>query len=333
MSGAEVVRGLSWDHPRGRDPVLATSDAWHRAHPDVRLEWTPRSLADFAGGGLDGLVGAYDLVCIDHPVIGEAVERGWIVPLDDLVPHDVLERLTLGSVDGWSGAYRHDGRTYAVPVDAAALTAASRPDLLERNGLAAPGTFGELLDLARTSGRVAVPLSVFGTVALFASLCAQLGEELFAAGPGLVGAEVGHQALGLMTELAKAVPDQCFDDGAAQLLERLSGTDDLAYVGYAYGYSTYARAGGGRRRVTFAGAPPVVRGTSPRPTLGGVGLAVLRDAPQTEAAVTYARWVAADGLTIEVIEPLAPPFEQVKQGLPGRDQQLEQVNHLLRGMG
>ncbi|MGH8777427.1 MAG: mannonate dehydratase [Jiangellaceae bacterium] len=73
----------------------------------------------------------------------------------------------------------------------------------------------------------------------------------------------------------------------------------------------------------------------------GVDHAVLRlpEADDGSTAVDLHRLArlqqefAADGLTIEVIEPLAPPFEQVKQGLPGRDQQLEQVNHLLRGMG
>lgn len=43
--------------------------------------------------------------------------------------------------------------------------------------------------------------------------------------------------------------------------------------------------------------------------------------------------LADDGLAVEVIEPLAPPFFDIKQGGPGRDDQLVQVHRLLRGMG
>lgn len=71
----------------------------------------------------------------------------------------------------------------------------------------------------------------------------------------------------------------------------------------------------------------------------GVDVAVLRlpeaDAPQPrvdlDRLARIQREFAADGLTIEVIEPV-PPMERVKQGLPGREQEMERLHALIRGM-
>lgn len=70
----------------------------------------------------------------------------------------------------------------------------------------------------------------------------------------------------------------------------------------------------------------------------GVNDAVLRlpedatgmpsDADSVEAAV---RRTAEAGFTVRVIEPL-PPFEKIKQGLPGRDREVEMIHDLLRTM-
>lgn len=47
-----------------------------------------------------------------------------------------------------------------------------------------------------------------------------------------------------------------------------------------------------------------------------------------EAAVAEVREA---GFTVEVIEPL-PPFERVKQGLPGRDEEIDRIHDLIRTM-
>lgn len=73
----------------------------------------------------------------------------------------------------------------------------------------------------------------------------------------------------------------------------------------------------------------------------GVDAAVLRlpEADDGSATVDVDRMTrlvkefADDGLRVEVIEPLSPPFELIKQGRPGRDEQMVQVHRLLRAMG
>ena len=42
-----TLTGVSWDHPRGHDPMVATAEAYTRSHPDVQIIWETRSLKDF----------------------------------------------------------------------------------------------------------------------------------------------------------------------------------------------------------------------------------------------------------------------------------------------
>lgn len=288
------VRGLSWAHTRGHPPMVATSSAWSDRHPAVHLDWTPRSLLDFASGQLDQYIGLYDLVALDYPLIGEASEHGWIEPLDAFLSQEQIKTLEAGTVGPAFEGYGYGGRTWAAPLDVAALTSAYRADLLEAAGLTVPSTFDEVLALARTTGRVAVPLSVFSTVATFLSLCAQDGGILFdPSQEQLVDHDVAVRALSRLAELAAAVPTWCLEEGAVQLFSRLASHDELLYVGYAYGYSLYARNGYFPHRLTFTAPPPVTAGTPSRPTLGGVGLALLAQAPAREAAIDYLVWVTS----------------------------------------
>jgi uncharacterized protein YdeI (YjbR/CyaY-like superfamily) len=33
------LRGVSWDHPRGHNPMVATAAAYMRDHPEARIAW------------------------------------------------------------------------------------------------------------------------------------------------------------------------------------------------------------------------------------------------------------------------------------------------------
>ena len=42
-----VLRGVTWDHPRGFDPLAKGVPLFTAKHPDYEIEWTRRSLRDF----------------------------------------------------------------------------------------------------------------------------------------------------------------------------------------------------------------------------------------------------------------------------------------------
>jgi hypothetical protein len=61
-----TLRGITWDHPRGRAPLVATAAAFARDH-DVRITWDARSLYAFGAQPLEQVAQDYDLRIIDHP--------------------------------------------------------------------------------------------------------------------------------------------------------------------------------------------------------------------------------------------------------------------------
>ncbi|MDF3042849.1 MAG: transporter substrate-binding protein, partial [Thermomicrobiales bacterium] len=75
------LRGISWDHPRGHDPMVATAVSYAAAHPDVCVIWDTRSLKDFGDFPIERLTDTYDLLVIDHPFVGFAAATSCLRPL------------------------------------------------------------------------------------------------------------------------------------------------------------------------------------------------------------------------------------------------------------
>ena len=61
-----VLKGLTWDHARGFDPMTATAQAFNERHPRTEIVWHKRSLQAFADRPLSATVEEYDLLVIDH---------------------------------------------------------------------------------------------------------------------------------------------------------------------------------------------------------------------------------------------------------------------------
>ncbi len=60
---------MTWDHPRGYDPLVACNVVW-RARSGVAVEWDRRSLQDFESFPVEELARSYDLLVTDHPHVG-----------------------------------------------------------------------------------------------------------------------------------------------------------------------------------------------------------------------------------------------------------------------
>ena len=107
------LRGMTWDHPRGYDPLVAASAAYRQNHPGISVTWDARSLQAFADQPLDSLVNDYDLVVIDHPHVGDAVTMGVLTPLNGKGFDTELSDLSGNSIGPSHPSYQLSGAQWS----------------------------------------------------------------------------------------------------------------------------------------------------------------------------------------------------------------------------
>ncbi len=284
------LKGITWNHTRGVVPMVAAAQRFEELHPGVRISWEKRSLQEFADQPLADLSARYDLLVIDHPWAGFAASSGVLMAMEDVVSPAFLADQAANSVGPSYESYRYDGRTWALPIDAATPVASWRPDLLERAGESVPANYDELLALAR-KGLVIMPGIPQDTIMNFYMYCELPGSDLFASKEYVVSDEVGITALERMRELASLMPRAIFDQNPIAVYEAMTRGDEFAYCPWAYGYSNYAREGYARAVLHF-GDVVSLEGVPLRTTLGGTGLAVSSATKHLEIASEYAELVA-----------------------------------------
>ncbi|MFG3257207.1 hypothetical protein [Streptomyces sp. NPDC048172] len=286
MRDPSRLRGITWDHPRGIDALRAAGAEFERG-TGVAIEWTVRSLREFEETPVAELAGEYDLVALDHPFIGDAVDAGALMPLDPVFSADELCERDEDSAGPSHASYRWQGRQWGGAVDAACMVGAHRAGAVDRAEI--PARWDDVSAFVRRHGREAVllaanPTHLWGTVL---SLCE--AEANTAVGPrdrwrrGADGrpewwgdAGVDPALLGEAVERARRLLTLC--DPASlgadpiAVLERIADSRAL-YCPLVFGYVTYARPGARDALVAFTDAPRL--GDDPVGTLtGGVGLAV-----------------------------------------------------------
>src|SRR5712691_3628177 len=122
--------GITWDHSRGYDPMVATAEAYSRLHPDVTIEWRKRSLKEFGDFPIEKLAQSFDLLVIDHPFVGFAAADKCLLPLDEYIDASFLDDQATNSVGRSHNSYFYEGHQWALAIDAAAQISSFRADLL-----------------------------------------------------------------------------------------------------------------------------------------------------------------------------------------------------------
>jgi multiple sugar transport system substrate-binding protein len=282
-----ALRGVTWDHPRALDPLLAVSELYARTTPGVSVRWDVRSLERFADEGPVELAGRYDLMVVDHPHVAAAQRAAVVVDLDQRLPATVRDALRQGSVGPSYVSYRCEGGQWALPIDAAAQVSVHRPDLLEH----LPATFEEAIELA-AEGRTLWALKWPDALCSFLSLLANQGTPWPARPDEHVDAEACCSVLEPMRRLARLVPSECLDLDPVGVLERLARGGEWAYAPLLFGYANYARDGFRSARLAFDDAPPLAGRPLGGSIVGGAGLAVSRLGAHVDEAVAFAAWVS-----------------------------------------
>jgi len=283
-----TLKGMTWRHPRGFDPMVATSAAWLEK-TGVTIHWEQRSLQDFESYPVEDLARNYDLIVIDHPHVGQIAGENCLTPLDHPERIEALRVLAGQSVGKSFPSYNWQGRQWALPIDAASQVMAYRAD-----ALAGPVTeWSAVLDLAR-QGKVSLPMRAPHALMTFYTLAANLGTPCASKQAGtLIGRDAGIRVLGMMAELLDLVQSDCWDmDPIAALEMMAAGERSEILLPLTYGYLSYATDGFRKHRIAFANIAAAGGNGPLGAALGGTGIAVSAYSEHVDAALDYAFWVA-----------------------------------------
>jgi len=288
------LKGITWNHSRGLVPMVASSQRYSELNPGIEITWDVRSLQEFAGQSLDELVDDYDLLILDHPWVGYVEQTGILIPLDSYLSEEFLENQSANSVGASYSSYEFGEHLWALPVDAAAPVASSRPDLLQKMGLSVPETMKDLLSLA-DRGWVAFPSISIDALMNFNMLCSAFGEDPFQSKRQVVRSRVGIEALQLLRKLTLKVDPACLERNPIKIYEAMTQSDDIAYCPFAYGYINFARKNYARKRLQFHDLVAMDDSVPLKSTLGGTGLGISANSSYIEEACSYAEYVASAG--------------------------------------
>ena len=294
MTGTLTLRGLTWDHPRGFDPLVACASRYAEVAPGVRIEWHKRSLHDFGAYPIEELAHRFDLLVIDHPFMGQAERTGCFRDLRELIDAGTLDTL-MGQGVGPSGtSYAWNGKVYALPTDAAAHVASYREDLLAELSLAPPRRWTEVEQLAQRARANGQTLGWAGTptdaACSFLTFAANLGHPLGRAEGEFFSADV----VGDVMRHLRCIPEQahpsCLDHNPIQVYEAMVASDRIVYCPAAFGYSNYAR---NERSPWLRFAPLAGPGVVPHrgALLGGAGMAISSHSKSASEAARFMAWL------------------------------------------
>ncbi|MBC9031985.1 extracellular solute-binding protein [Sphingomonas sp. JC676] len=275
---------MTWDHPRGYDPLAAASRVWAEMGGET-IEWDRRSLQDFESYPVEELARRYDLIVIDHPHVGQVADAGCLAALEELCDAVALSEIAAGSVGGSFESYNWSGHQWALPIDAAAQVQAWVPGRIET-----PLRDWDTVIALAKQGRLTIPLrpphslmSLFTLIGLAGGPLSVDGDVLFP--------EAAHPAYDRLAEFAVVVDPLAYEQDPIAVLEAMAQPDSkLAVSPLIYGYVSYSLNGFRPQRIGFADlAAWDPRGSA----LGGTGIAVSAFGETPERAAAFAAWVAS----------------------------------------
>ena len=284
------LKGMTWNHPRGHDPMIACS-ALYQSERGVEIAWDKRSLQDFESFPVEELARAYDLIVIDHPHVGQVTREGCLEPLDIAGREWEFAAMAKASVGPSFPSYNWQGRQWGLPIDAAAQVQAHRDDLADR-----AETWDDVLELAEQGG-VLLALRPPHTLMTFYTLAANLMAPCATSGDILVDPVRGGAAFEHMAELARLIDPACFDMDPIAVFERMAAEGStVACTPYIYGYVSYGIDGFRPNVLTFTDIPEAGIIGPAGSALGGTGIAVSAFSREKQAAIDFAYWIAGGGV-------------------------------------
>ena len=282
------LKGMTWDHSRGYDPMIATSKAFaNKYNNNVFIEWDKRPLQAFADRPIEQMVEEYDLMVIDYPHVGEVSAKGLLQNFNVDEHLDKLESLKKESVGSSHQSYNINGYQWALAIDAASQVSCFREDLISK----IPLSWNELDNLANDN-KVLWPLKPVHAISSFYSIYNNLGKEFDPSNRNFVERKFGIKTLEMMKQIASKLIKECFTMDPIKTAELLSETDDFVYSPYVYGFSNYSRSGFRKNILTYGDVINLSNKGPAGTHLGGTGIAISKKSEHKDLALEYSYWIA-----------------------------------------
>lgn len=291
-----LLRGLTWDHPRGYAPLMAGVPEYRKQHPELDVTWDRRTLREFGEAPIEQYLDCYDLLVVDHPFVGFAAAHGVLVDLAPHVSQAEKARFEADSVGPSWESYCYEDGLWAFPIDAATQVASYRPELLLALSPAVPNTFDGALELgkkARKAGKyIIVPAWPTDAISLFFTLTANLGYPIPEERERFVDDSAAGEALDRLHALIAVAHPKSVDWNPIQVYDFMTSGSEAVYCPYGFGYSNYSRLGRSVR-LKFTNAPATGKLGCAGTMLGGTGVAVSKMSKNQPEAIAYAKWLAS----------------------------------------
>ncbi|WP_072807241.1 hypothetical protein [Rhodococcoides yunnanense] len=271
--------GLTWDHPRGYQALRAALDSDDA--PGCDLVWEIQSLEGFEAAPIGRTAEQYDLVVLDHPHIGEALAHGALRPLDDLYDAEELRRWSSDAVGPTAASYVMNGRTWALPLDAA-----TQVSVRKDKGIELPDTW---IDAVALSADVECTLPTSGPH-LFLTLCgialSEGADPGHAAAGGFLGAEDVDNAVEILRHFVPDGRGTTETHNPITVLEQMAQDGGPQYCPHIYGYVNYSKT----VRPLLFGDAPAGRAGRRGSVLGGTGIAFSSRRTPSAELLDHVRW-------------------------------------------
>ncbi len=284
-----TLTGITWDHPRGYDPLIASSTLYEKLF-GVKVEWQKRSLTNFGDQSIARLAERFDLLIIDHPHAGDANETKCLFSFDEILSQEKINELKKQTAGPSFSSYNYKGKQWAIPIDAAMQCSANRPDLMKE--LAVPKNWKEVFELAdllkKRKLQVGIAFCPTDSLCSFLTITAQLGSPVQEGNEMLVSRETGLQSLELMRRMRDNFHQNSLNWNPIQLFDYMSTHDEIAYAPLAFCYSNYSRDGFRKNKLSYHNVPGIKNAA-----LGGAGIAVSAKSKHPTEAARYAAWICS----------------------------------------
>ena len=299
MKDVALYNGLTWDHPRGFDPLDAAAQNLESRGAEIRVRWHKQKLEGFESHPIADLANLYDLVIIDHPCLGEVAAEECFIPIDDLFGKEESDLWCQSSVGPSWSSYHYAGKQWALPLDAATQVCVVKPEIIQKDLW--PQTWDDVL---RLCDHYPVSLSLAGPHALlsFFSICAGIaGEESQPEPDGIFAEAICLQGYEILAALYAKTVKTHVDSNPIALLDAMASSSQIALCPLVYGYVNYASQSKTAvcEPLAFINAPRLSERLKPRSTVGGTGLAVSRKTTVTPPLLDHIRYLMSSAYQVD----------------------------------